>query len=871
MFFRGLLAALAGHALHAAPSVNLQNPGFEAPYVTLPASSLDASGEVAQGWSTRPGGPSRFARESSPETVRAGGSSQRVELLKFTGKQTEIVQRLTLAKGERYRVTVWLRASDFFNVQLSVRNSAPPYSVAWTRKVRTATEWEAHELIGTATADDAVLIIATHAAGTIWIDEAHIERIDDSSASVPSVPAAPAPSNLLANSSFEAGVAGGWGVLIRTGGELADATLRDHSAASHALDTGTFTHGARSLRVPLDRGLAAIVSSPLVRVRPGERYTASIDLRAATPSKVRVTLLGADGRESLKTVNPAIGLAWQRVSITTEAPASGVLRLQVGCGADAPLDLWLDAAQLEAGDAATAYAAPYPLELSLSLPRPGAIIFDGENAPVEARAAASTGRLPPGARLLLEAETLSTEPGAANPRAPLPPTPLPAPLAGLSIASIELAADTPRPLGMFKLRGVLIDETGRPLSAPVETTFARLPRPSDTPAEDSFFGIHTTLRPDSIAVARALGNRWLRLHDASSATKWTAVEPRENNFRFVDDGIDAARASGLSILGMLCGAPPWASVNPRATSGYWATYNYPDREDGAALWSRYISRTVSHYRGRIDDWEVWNEPWSDGFFKGTATQYGHLLGLASEAARAANPSVRILGFGAAAHKLAWTGEALAATPEGAFDVFSFHDYNASFYGGAESNAVRLATRFTEIQHPRGEPRPLWDTECGPGHVASWHALPGVSGKGLSPRAQMAHIVRFEVTQLSAGVRRSFYYTLHNPPPSGESAYQAVEHDGAIRPVMAARAVLASLVDGARWLERIEPAPSLEGHVFERKDADELVTVIWSLGGDTTPALFSPPASGRVLDILGNPITARPLSVSSTPIYLVTPL
>lgn len=870
MFFRGLLAALAGHALQAAPSVNLQNSGFEAPYVALPAFSQDASGEVAQGWSARPGGPSRFARESSPEAVRAGGSSQRVELLKFTGKQTEIVQRLSLTKGERYRVTVWLRASDFFNVQLSVRNSAPPYAVAWTRKVRTATEWEAHELTGTATADDAALVIATHAAGTIWIDEARIERIDGSSASGHAAPAAPAAGNLLPNSSFEAGVAGGWSVLIRTGGELADSTLRDHSASGHAPDPSTFTHGARSLRIPLDRGLAAIVSSPLVRARPGERYTASIDLRAAAPSKVRVTLLGADGRESLKTVNPVIGPGWQRVAVTAEAPASGVLRLQIGCGADAPLELWLDAAQLEAGSAASAYVAPYPLELALSIPRPGAIVFDGESAPVEARAASAAGPLPPGARLRMETETLATEPGTPNPRPTLPATPLPAAISGLSVASLEVAADSARPRGMFKLRGVLIDENGHALSAPVETTFARIPRPSDTPAEDSFFGIHATLRPDSIAIARALGNRWLRLHDASAATKWTAVEPRENDFRFVDDGIDAARASGLSILGMLCGAPPWASVKPRATSGYWATYNYPDREDGAALWSRYVSRTVSHYRGRIDDWEVWNEPWSDGFFKGTAAQYGRLLGLASEAARAANPSARILGFGAAAHKLAWTAEALAATPSDAFDVFSFHDYNASFYGGAESNAVRLANRFTEVQRPHGEPRPLWDTECGPGHVASWHALPGVSGKGLSPRAQMAHIVRFEVTQLSAGVRRSFYYTLHNPPPSGESAYQAVEHDGAIRPVMAARAVLASLVDGARWLERIEPAPGLEGHVFERKDG-ERVTVLWSLGGDTTPAPFSPPAGGRVLDIVGNLLAARPLVVSSTPIYLVTPL
>ncbi len=877
-FHRLLGLALAAAALQAAASALAQigNPGLEAPYAPLGAqpAGIEASGEIAHGWSARAGGPAKFSRESSPGAVREGGSAQRIDLLKFTGKQTELTRRFSLTKGESYRITVWLRASDFFNVQLSVREAGPPYKVSWTRKVGLSTEWEAHEFSGVATADDAFLVVAMHAAGTVWIDGVKVAPMSappDNAAPPPAQAATAQPraatapaTNLLPNSSFEAGVGGGWAVLIRASSEFQLATRLEYSAADYSDDARYSAHGKLSLRVPLDRGLIGIVTSPLVPVSARREHTASIRIRADAPAEVRVALHGTDGKEALKAATRTVGPEWQLVSVTAPAPVDGMLRLRISCVAQEPVELWLDAAQLEAGAVATDYVAPFPAELSLTVPRPGGIVFDAESTPVEVRPGAASGVLPTDARLRLEVETLATEPGVTNPRQLLPAMPLPR---DRSKFVVTLAADFPRPRGMFKLHGTLIDAADRPLGAPVATTFARLPRPSETPAEDSFFGIHATLRPAAIATARALGNRWLRLHDASWATKWAAVQPEEGEFRFADDGIDAARAEGFAILGMLCGAPPWASAKPRATTGYWAGYNYPDRADGANLWSRYVARTVGHYAGRIDHWEVWNEPWSNGFFRGTPAQYGELLGLAARTARETNPAARILGFNTAAHKGDWTREALAATPPEAFDIFSFHDYNASFYGGEDSNAVRLARRFTDIQEAWGEPRPLWDTEGGPGHVASWHALPGASGKGLSPRAQLAHIVRFDVTQMSAGVRRSFYYTLHHPPPSGESAYQALEHDGGIRPVMAARAVLASLVDGARWLERIEPAPGLEAHVFERRNGSR-VSVIWSTdGGD--PVWYAPPPGGEMFDVLGNRVATLPVPVSSTPVYLIT--
>ena len=67
-------------------------------------------------------------------------------------------------------------------------------------------------------------------------------------------------------------------------------------------------------------------------------------------------------------------------------------------------------------------------------------------------------------------------------------------------------------------------------------------------------------------------------------------------------------------------------------------------------WQDYVSATVSHYKGMIDDWEVWNEPDSSGFLKlaGFASElrkpgvYVNLVSSAYKAAKAANPNARIV-------------------------------------------------------------------------------------------------------------------------------------------------------------------------------------------------------------------------------------
>src|SRR6266536_3481949 len=65
---------------------------------------------------------------------------------------------------------------------------------------------------------------------------------------------------------------------------------------------------------------------------------------------------------------------------------------------------------------------------------------------------------------------------------------------------------------------------------------------------------------------------------------------------------------GVHIVGLLEFTPGWAQANPDSGK------RSPPRnlglpfDDPNNYWGRFVSETVSHYAGRINDWIIWNEP-----------------------------------------------------------------------------------------------------------------------------------------------------------------------------------------------------------------------------------------------------------------------
>jgi len=126
----------------------------------------------------------------------------------------------------------------------------------------------------------------------------------------------------------------------------------------------------------------------------------------------------------------------------------------------------------------------------------------------------------------------------------------------------------------------------------------------------------------------ALKIKWIR------ATFWfdtsyMSSSGAEADFSRFDEIVDAAEAAGLDVLPILGYVPSWLEGDSN-----WKTVFVND----------YVIPMVKRYKGRIKNWEVWNEPdeIKYGVLDGSADDYFDLLKQVSAAIRATDPSAKVV-------------------------------------------------------------------------------------------------------------------------------------------------------------------------------------------------------------------------------------
>jgi len=153
---------------------------------------------------------------------------------------------------------------------------------------------------------------------------------------------------------------------------------------------------------------------------------------------------------------------------------------------------------------------------------------------------------------------------------------------------------------------------------------------------------------------------------------WADTEPRQGewDFSMADNVVDAVTARGLQLVARLGEPPEWAQV----TQGDVVTNITDTQPRDLATWGNYCGTLAARYAGRIDAYQVWNEPnlareW--GGHPPNAAEYVRLLATCSDAIRAADPAAIIISAG-----ISPTGTTLPlAIPD---DVFLQQLYDADF-------------------------------------------------------------------------------------------------------------------------------------------------------------------------------------------------
>jgi hypothetical protein len=575
-------------------------------------------GQVAQGWKDDSSwGEIAITYGRDAQRSQSGQAAQRIDVHSIKAGALQFVQDISLKAGRIYRASAYLRTAAPAKARIEIRQAGAPYQVFGGETFQLVPEWRRYEVYAKVTEDtNGFFLLGSTEAATYWIDNAVFEDVTDATGK------AGKPGNQLNNASFEAGLANGWSGTVGGFDDNVAWAQSQHLDLRPEIDATTAAEGDKSVVASLHPWTIFSLRSPLTPAAFGSPFTASVALKSDRPQEVDVTLL-IEGTQSEKKVQ--ISTEWTRYSVSGSVNAGTQARFVVRAVArdiKTPVKVWMDAAMLENTEAASlAYQATFPVELGLSVPRPGSIVFDGEAAPVNVQATGANGKpLPAGARLKWSVENLT---GVRSSR----------PLLPLPVKSLSVPADDKAPRGVFKVHAQVVDAGGKPLSAPVEQIFARLPRPRTLTAQqqaDSYFGVHIPLRPEYFKLARAVGATWLRVHDSAYSTQWPIVEPQPGQWNWTEAGIKSAREAGFQVLGMLDGAPRWASNNPSAPYGYFAGYNLPNAPGALEKWQEYVGKTVAHYKPWISHWEMWNEPYMnaprDSFFPGgTPELYADLM------------------------------------------------------------------------------------------------------------------------------------------------------------------------------------------------------------------------------------------------------
>jgi hypothetical protein len=235
---------------------------------------------------------------------------------------------------------------------------------------------------------------------------------------------------------------------------------------------------------------------------------------------------------------------------------------------------------------------------------------------------------------------------------------------------------------------------GQPVGA-----LAAAPKPyADLKSTDPF-GVGTSSQAQGryavwIPKLAEAGAKWMRI-----GIGWAQVEPSKNkwNWSTVNSYLRTAEANHVFISGILIGTAP---------SRHWRLPNHH-----LAGWANYVAHLVAHTAGKIDCYEVWNEPAS-----GKARAYAKTVVTAYNAAKKANPRVQI-GLTVHSVDILMLQQTIADGAKNHFDYIAVHPYEVfgSLRSGQEAvymHIIPTIRKMLAVYDPAKVNVPIWITEVG---------------------------------------------------------------------------------------------------------------------------------------------------------------
>ncbi len=261
----------------------------------------------------------------------------------------------------------------------------------------------------------------------------------------------------------------------------------------------------------------------------------------------------------------------------------------------------------------------------------------------------------------------------------------------------------------------------------------------------------------------------------------TEKEPGVYDFAWLDELVDNLLARHLQPWITLCYGNPL--YTPLAKEHFGAVGCPPiATEAEREAWRRYVMATVTHYKGRVDMFEVWNEPDGDWCWKtgSNGTEYGEFAARTCRAILDANPDAKPIVGSMCGLNLTWLTSVAAA---GAFKdawAFTYHDYDLN--QAATSEKVRMLRALIARTNPAVK---IIQGETGT--QSQWGYAGAFNRNNWTEDKQAKYLLCQGVQDLLNGVVFSSYFSTLDMP----EALNANNHDAASRKDFGYFGVLAS--------------------------------------------------------------------------------
>ncbi len=436
-----------------------------------------------------------------------------------------------------------------------------------------------------------------------------------------------------------------------------------------------------------------------------------------------------------------------------------------------------------------------------------------------------------------------------------------------------------RPHGQFRIEA-WVERDGQRVSPYNELVMTRLERPVfwNQDAPDSAFGCHFLASEPTIRMMKACGINWARLHDAGTEyCGWWNLEPEKGRWAFMDDDLLRYRKNKIKIFAQLGTTPAWASHYGDLGCkhmGYFEKFLRPKNNED---FNAYVKTFVARYKGVIDEYFVWNEPWGQWWESGQDARnfgkddakrdFAELCRGAYRAAKAVDPSVKVSGFNSTSGGVGrqWTTGVFAAGGLANCDMIDFHLYtkNATCL---DDDCVQQAYNdavgeiFTKVPNAGGKPVYMSEGQgASTGSSGVGCRMTGLYKRAITwqPEEDLAGMAekncRYTVSLLAQKVAKVFLYTAHGYSSLAQapSFIVLLGADGYPHPSLAAYAHLTHSLEGKPFARKVALGENRFAYLFTGRSG----TCAVLCGGRDARLPFIQDPAIRWTDLFGNPLTA----------------